>query len=119
MIFQFKKDLPNVNERKLECNKIRTQCPDKIPIILEKDPKCDIKTLEKTKFLVPLAFKTSQFILMIRQKFKIPETQAFYLLVDGKHSLTGEGLMAEIYDKFKDKEDGFVYISYSSELTWG
>jgi len=53
MIFQFKKDLPNVNERKLECNKIRTQCPDKIPIILEKDPKCDIKTLEKTKFLVP------------------------------------------------------------------
>ena len=119
MIFQFKKDLPNVNERKLECNKIRTQCPDKIPIILEKDPHCNIEPLDKTKFLVPLAFKSNQFTLMIRKKFNLPEAQAFYLLADGKHTITGYSLMSEVYEKYKDKEDGFLYVSYSSELTWG
>jgi hypothetical protein len=119
MIFQFKKEIPNVNARKLECNKIRAQCPDKIPIILEKDHNCKIEPLDKTKFLVPLAFKSYQFCSMIRKKFSLPENQAFFLLAEGKHTITGDILMAEIYEKYRDKEDGFLYVSYSSEVTWG
>ena len=119
MNFQFKIDNPDANSRKLECEKILAQCPDKIPVILEKDPDCKINPIDKSKFLVPLQFKSSQFATMIRKKFSISEEQAFYLLVNGRHTLTGDSCMAEVYEKYKDKEDGFLYISYSSELTWG
>jgi hypothetical protein len=28
-------------------------------------------------------------------------------------------LMGDVYKKYKDPEDGLLYIIYSSELTWG
>ena len=33
--------------------------------------------------------------------------------------MTGDETLSEIYDKEKDPEDGFLYICYASELTWG
>ena len=55
---------------------------------------------------------------MIRKRVKTSEESAFYLLIGGK-SITGDILMKDVYDKYKDKEDGFLYCVYASELTWG
>ena len=54
-------------------------------------------------------------------KNEIPNMKdsALFLLVSGKHSITGDQSISEIYEKFKDPEDGFLYIAYASELTWG
>ena len=50
---------------------------------------------------------------------EIKQEEAFFLLVNGKTSLTGDSNLIDIYEKYADKEDGFLYIAYASELTWG
>ena len=119
MEFRFKKDNPNTEARKTECEKIRNQFSDKIPIICEKDPKSNIRDIDKTKYLVPDDLTVSQFNMMIRKRIEIQQEAAFYLLVNGKNSITGDSLLSDIYEKYKDPEDGFLYIAYASELTWG
>ena len=118
MEFKFKQDNSEFSERQKECDKIRKQFPGKIPIICEKDPKSNIRDIDKTKYLVPDDLTVSNFSLMIRKRIEIPQEAAFYLLANGKNSLTGDKLLSEVYEEHKD-EDGFLYIAYASELTWG
>ncbi len=117
--FKFKSDNPDIEERRKECQKIRNHFPEKIPIICEKDPKSDIKDIDKTKYLIPGDLTVTQFNMMIRKRIQINQESAFYLLANGKVSITGDSLLNEIYEKYKDPEDGFLYITYASELTWG
>ena len=119
MEFRFKLENSDSEVRKKECDKIRNQFPEKIPIICEKDPKSNIKDIDKTKYLVPADLTVANFSGMIRKRIEIPEEAAFYLLANGKSSLTGDKLLSEVYDSYKDPEDGFLYIAYASELTWG
>ena len=119
MEFKFKKDNPDPEQRRKECDKIRNQFPEKIPIICEKDPKSNMKEIDKTKYLVPSDLTVTQFNMMIRKRIQINQESAFYLLANGKISITGDSLLSEIYEKYKDPKDGFLYIVYASELTWG
>lgn len=119
MNFKFKEQNPEVQKRKGESSKIREKYPDRIPIICEKDPKSKMKDVDKTKYLVPNDLTVSQFSFIIRKRLEMSKDAALFLLVSGKHSITGDSSMSEIYEKHKDPEDGFLYIAYTSELTWG
>lgn len=119
MNFNFKVQNPDVNKRKAESSKIREKYPDRIPIICEKDPKSKMKDVDKTKYLVPNDLTVSQFSFIIRKRLEMSKDSALFLLVSGKHSITGDSSMSEIYEKYKDVDDGFLYIAYTSELTWG
>ena len=57
-------------------------------------------------------------LFSVEERVEIAKEGAFFLLVGGKHSITGDTLISEIYERYKD-EDGFLYIAYASELTWG
>ena len=119
MEFRFKKENSNAEQRRKECDKILNQFPDKIPIICEKDPKSKIRDIDKTKYLVPSDLTVSQFSFMVRKRVEMEKEEAFFLLANGKHSITGDTILSEIYERYKDPEDGFLYIAYASELTWG
>ena len=120
MEFRFKQENRDVQQRRQNCEKIRHQFPDKIPIICEKDPKSKtLRDIDKTKYLVPNDLTVSQFSFMIRKRIEINKEEAFFLLVNGKTSLSGDANLNDIYERYKDKEDGFLYIAYASELTWG
>ena len=118
MEFRFKKHNPDVEQRKRECDKIRNQFK-KIPIICEKDPRANLRDIDKTKYLVPSDSTVSQFYFMIRKRIEIEKETGLYLLANGKYSIVGDSLLSEIYEKYKDPQDGFLYIAYDSELTWG
>ena len=119
MEFDFKIKNPDPNRRREEYNNLKLKYPDKIPLICEKDPKSKLHGIEKTKYLIPGDLAVGQFSSMLRKKLELSKEEAFFLLINGKHSITGDTLMSELYDKYKDIDDGFLYISYSSELTWG
>ena len=118
MEYKFKLDNPNIESRRSSCDELLQKFPDKVPIICEKDPKSRIEDIDKTKYLVPGDLPVNKFVGMIRKRVKVSEEEAFYLLIGGKQ-INGDGRMKDIYDKFKDKEDGFLYCVYASELTWG
>ena len=118
MEFQFKKQLTG-DKRKKQCNLLLLKNPDKIPIILEKDPNCKIEETKKTKFLIQKNFTVNQFSRLIRALMSINEDEALFFTAKGKYTITGEKTMAQIYKDYKDKEDGFLYIGYTTELVYG
>jgi len=119
MDYDFKKENPDTVKRLMESSKIREKYPDRIPVICEKDPKSKIGSIDKTKYLVPADLTITQFSYIIRKKLELEKSKALFLLVSGKHSPTGESVMSDVYSQFKDSEDGFLYITYTGEETWG
>ena len=117
MQFKFKKE-SSKEERIEKCKRLLLQNPDKVPIILEKDPSSKFEG-NYIKRLIKKDFTVSKFHLLIKKLFKLPEEQALFFAAKGKYNIIGEKTMGEIYTTYKDKEDGFLYIMYSSELVYG
>src|SRR5690606_7182923 len=119
MIFKFKQQNPDSSKRKAESLKIKEKYPDRVPIICEKDPKSKLAEIDKNKYLVPVDLTVSQFSFIIRKRLSLDKSSALFLLVNGKSSITGDSTLTEIYEKYRDPEDGFLYISYTGEIIWG
>ena len=116
MKFRFKKENKDVNKRKQLSENLIKQHPDKIPIVCEKEPKAKIKEIEKTKYLIPKDLTISQFCFSLRKNIKLNPEECLFLLVKGKISIAGETRLGDIYEKYADKEDGFLYIAYAEEI---
>ena len=120
MEFKFKKEISDVNQRKQKCDKIRKQYPDKIPVIVEKDPRAKtLNDIDKTKYLVPCVITVAQFTFMIRKRLQLNESEALFLIAKEKYTISGETNMNDVYQKYCDEEDGYLYITYSSKEIWG
>ncbi|MCQ2820631.1 MAG: hypothetical protein MJ252_25475 [archaeon] len=119
MEFTFKKEFPDPKDRIAEWGQILTDYPDYIPIICEKDPKSKSAELTKKKYIVPPTLTVSQFGMLIRKKLKATQDEALFFLINGEKAISGSAIMSEIYDVYKDKSDGILYIMYSTEVLWG
>jgi GABA(A) receptor-associated protein len=91
--------------------------PDRIPIIVEKYEKSDIPDIDKTKFLVPRDLTMGQFLLVIRKRIKLQPEQAIFTFINNTLPPVHE-TMENLYNQMKDK-DGFLYVVYSGESTFG
>ncbi|XP_013358500.1 PREDICTED: microtubule-associated proteins 1A/1B light chain 3C [Chinchilla lanigera] len=100
--------------RQEEVAGLRATLPNKVPVILERDP----PRLDKTKFLVPQELTMTQFLGIIQSRMALRATEAFYLLVNNQALVSTSVTMAEIYRDHKD-EDGFMYVTYASQETFG
>ena len=120
MNFKFKQEISDVNQRKQKCDELKQQFPDKIPIICEKDPRAKtLNDIDKTKYLVPKEISVAQFSCMIRKRLKLNENDAFFLIAKEKHTISGETTMNDVYIKYSDKDDGYLYLTYTSKEIWG
>ena len=61
----------------------------------------------------------AEFVKIIREKLDLKPERALFFLVNGKHSVTMTEELGQIYEKYKDKSDGFLYMSYSEEIVYG
>merc|ERR1711964_643270 len=113
---KFKDEHP-FEKRKAEAERIRQKYADRIPVICEKVEKSDIATIDKKKYLVPADLTVGQFVYVIRKRIKLSPEKAIFIFVDEVLPPTA-ALMSSIYEEHKD-EDGFLYISYSGENTFG
>ena len=106
------------NLRFTESSRILQKYPDRIPTIVEKSSQCnDLMNIDKHKYLVPQDITMSQFIFIIRKRLKLHPEKALFLFIKN-NVISGHQTMSMIYDEYKD-EDGFLYIEYSSENTFG
>nr|GMC85222.1 autophagy-related protein 8F [Ipomoea batatas] len=104
-------------KRRVEATKIREQYPDKIPVIVERAERSDIPNIDKRKFLVPSDLTVGQFVFVIRKRIQLSSEKAIFIFVDNVLPTTG-ALMSAIYEEKKD-DDGFLYVTYSGENTFG
>jgi len=116
MRWQFKEDNALIN-RQAESAKIRSKYPERIPVIVEKVPNTSIPDIDKKKFLVPNDISVAQFMWIIRKRIQLPSERAIFLFV-GKILPQSSASMGQIYIEHRD-EDGFLYIAYSGENSFG
>jgi GABA(A) receptor-associated protein len=86
-------------------------------VICEKAPKSDIPDIDKKKYLVPNDLTVGQFVYVVRKRIKLEPEKAIFIFVNNSLPSTAS-LMSQIYDEHKD-EDGFLYVTYSGENTFG
>ncbi|XP_023234002.1 gamma-aminobutyric acid receptor-associated protein-like 2 isoform X2 [Centruroides sculpturatus] len=106
-----------IDQRKQESSNVRNRYPDRIPVIVEKAPHSSIPTIDKQKFLVPSEISMAQFMWIIRKRIQLSQEKAIFLFV-GRVLPQSSSSMGEIYNAHKD-EDGFLYVVYSGENTFG
>ncbi|CAK9311095.1 unnamed protein product [Citrullus colocynthis] len=107
----------DLEKRKAEAARIREKYPDRIPVIVEKAERSDIPSIDKKKYLVPADLTVGQFVYVIRKRIKLSPEKAIFIFVDNVLPPTG-AIMSAIYEEKKD-EDGFLYVTYSGENTFG
>ena len=110
-------------DRASECTRIRTKYPDRIPIICEKSQTCkdsSIPQINKCRYLVPDDLSVGQFMYVIRKRMQLAPEKAIFLFIGGKGKIVpASQLLSTLYLENKDPEDGFLYVDYSGESTFG
>jgi len=109
----------SLEERKKETEKIMKKYDDRLPLIVERSPRTDLPEIDKKKYLVPNDLTIGQFMLTaLRQRLKVTSEKALFIFVGENQIPPTAATIKEVYDKYKD-EDGFLYITYAGENTFG
>lgn len=108
------------SERHHECNNIMTKYSDRIPIICEKNYNDNgLPDIDKHKYLVPSSITVGEFICVIRKRIQLQPGDSLFLFVGQFSSIIPSNVcINSIYDQHKNM-DGFLYITYSRENTFG
>ena len=113
----FKERFPFEN-RLEESRRIREKYPERLPIIVERHSTAlNVPEIDSNKFLVQDDLTFGQMVYVIRKRVEIPSDQAMYFFVNGK-VMPFNKLIFDIYDNNQSK-DGFIYLTYSGESTFG
>jgi GABA(A) receptor-associated protein len=108
----------SLDERKVESKRVRERYPDRMPIICERNPLCkQVPEIDKKKYLIPRDLTLAQFMYVIRKRIRLTSDKALFAFVNHT-TQPSSALLSDIYENHKD-EDGFLYITYSGEQTFG
>uniref|UniRef100_A0ACD5XPZ7 Uncharacterized protein n=1 Tax=Avena sativa TaxID=4498 RepID=A0ACD5XPZ7_AVESA len=113
----FKKEF-TLEERANESASMIANYPGRIPVIVERFSRSNLPEMEKRKYLVPCDMPVGQFIFILRSRLHLAQGTALFVFVNNTLPQTAN-LMGSVYDSYKDEEDGFLYMCYSSEKTFG
>jgi GABA(A) receptor-associated protein len=105
-------------ERLNESYRIREKYPDRYPIICERGRGADVPTIDRKKYLVPNDISIANFMYIIRKRIKLPPEKSIYLFFGDTQLLPTNTLISMAYENHHDK-DGFLYITYNGESTFG
>jgi GABA(A) receptor-associated protein len=118
MVNSFKRTY-SFEDRFNESARIMNRYPDRLPIICERyeNAPSECPYIDKKKYLIPRDLTLGQFLYVIRNRLQLPAEKALFLFIKGTIPATSH-YMDLIYDCYKD-DDGFLYITYTFENTFG
>ena len=105
-------------ERRVESVHIMQKYPLRVPVICERSGTTDIPLIDKNKYLVPMDLLAGQFMHVIRKRLKLDAAKAIFLFINNQVIPSSSTSLGIIYEEHK-AEDGFLYITYSGENTFG
>jgi GABA(A) receptor-associated protein len=111
------KESKSLEKRINESRHIITKYPERIPIICERGENSNMPVIDKAKYLVPSDLTMGQFLYIIRKRIKLNSEKAMFIFMGGKIPPTSV-TVGQIYEENKD-EDGFLYLTYTGENTFG
>ena len=114
--FDYKKH--SFEKRISESTKMLSKHPNSICVIIEKSKNDkSIDEIDKHKYLIPKELTIGQLLYVIRKRIHLTPEQAIFFYIN--NTLPSSSTTIEsLYNKFKDP-DGFLYIRYTGENTFG
>jgi len=96
--------------------------PGKLAIQMIKSPSFKLPIPEKfaknNRFLIPDSFRIADVLTVVHKSLEIDNATALLLFVGGNSYIPATS-MKELYDKYKNEDDGILYITYATECTFG
>ena len=115
--FQSFREIPEEKRRK-ESQKIRQKHPDRIAAIVVPGS-ARAPEVSNHKYLVPKDITMGQFMIIIRSKMKLEQSDALFLFISDKKVLVpGNEQIGTIYNLHANT-DGYLYVFYDLETTFG
>ena len=103
-------------QRRNEFVRIMSRHPQSVPVIVQ--PKCmDTVDIDKSKFVVPKDLEYCRFLYVIRTRLKMRKDQAIFMFVENRLPAASKTI-GSIHDAHAS-EDGFLYLTYAFENTFG
>lgn len=105
-------------KRKEESARMLSKHPNSICAIIEKNNNDkSIDDIDKHKYLIPKELTVGQLLYVIRKRIHLTPQQAIFFYIN--NTLPSSSTTIEtLYKNYKD-EDGFLYIRYTGENTFG
>ena len=114
--YEFKKSF-SFEKRRNESTRILLKYPNRIPIICERSRDSNIAKIDRNKYLVPSNLNIGQFLYIIRKRIKLSPESSLFIFINNSLPSTSK-LIKNLYENEKD-DDGFMYILYKEESTFG
>ena len=110
-------DMP-FDARKAESSRLRLLHASRLPVIVKRSASCSRSVeIDKSKFLVPEDITTMQFVDVIRKRIRLNKNEALFLYCNSS-LLSGPSTIRSVYSRHCS-EDGFLYVFYALENTFG
>jgi len=104
-------------EKRLEeSRRIIEKYPNRVPVICERISN-NVPQVSRKKYLCPDDLSLANFMYVIRKRMNLSPEKALYLFVNNK-MIPCSQLLGTVYSTEKN-EDGFLYINYAGESTFG
>lgn len=114
----FKKlSLETLQKRQQNIRTLKLRYPTRIPTIVYTKNNA-IPITEKSKFLVEDKVTVAEFIHVLRKYVKLQQQESIFLFTEDNTIPASSSLLSNVYREHKN-EDGFLYIEYNIENTFG
>ena len=117
---EFQNELKKMSlvKRTEESTRLLKKFYPKLPIIIDRSRTSD-PAINKSKYLIDPQITIGNLLTIIRQRIKLNPTEAIYLFVNND-IISTHATIAEVYQQSQLKNpDGFLYIVYCLENTFG
>lgn len=112
------KEEKTLEQRAKEAQRVRAKYPDLVPVICERVKNSELPNTTRRKYLVPQSLTMGQFMYVLRRRINLDANRAMFLFLEGNTLAPTAELVSSLYESHKD-DDGFLYMEYSGENTFG
>lgn len=121
----FEREFRETYKLERRCNAVKQfmlRYQTKVPVLVFRDPKAtDIPLLARHKFIVPGDITMGEFMSEVRRHFisELHPGQGIFVFVNHDTLPSLQADMQTIYQRYGDIDDGFLYITYTGENSFG
>lgn len=105
------------DDRKKKSSDMIKKYPDKVCVILEKGDNT-VQDLDTSQFVLNKNVTVGHLIYMIREGINIAQYDSIYIFIEKGYIPISSDNIGRLYDKYAD-QDGFLYMTYCREKTFG
>ena len=112
------KERHDLETRRDICRKALKKHSDHVPAILE-PMGTSAPDMGRQRYLLPLELTGGQLQYVVRHRLKMQKEDALFLFCGDRTLVPSQKTARELTARYRDEEDGLLYIYYALENTFG